>query len=87
MNQTYCISSSQPPYESTLTIRAWAMGLQVERVRRAEEFLMKMILNNDLLHEKQMDPTRLAICRQPSPCWRQTRYLAGPKRKLGRHDN
>lgn len=26
-----------------------------------------------------MGPTRHTICRQPSPCWRQIRYLAGPK--------
>lgn len=44
MNQTYCISSSQPPYESSLTIRALTAGLQVERAGRAENFLMKMIL-------------------------------------------
>ena len=49
MNQTYCISSSQPPYESSLTIRVLTIGLLVERARHAEEFLMKMILNNILV--------------------------------------
>lgn len=46
MNQTYCISSSQLPYESGSTIRAWRAGSQVERVSHAEEFLMTMVLKS-----------------------------------------
>lgn len=46
MNQTYCISSSQPPYESGFTIRAWRASSQVERVSHAGEFLMTMVLKS-----------------------------------------
>lgn len=46
MNQTYCISSSQPPYESGFTIRAWRASSQVEWVSHAGEFLMTMVLKS-----------------------------------------